>query len=190
MIQHIWNLPLHACAGVWHAISHVLHMNCLRVFSAPSRTVVTAYAFIVIVFSNTYLANLAAFLTVDRLNNHINSFHDLWSKAVGTYPVYIDLLDVKYKLNPVSIPAVGNGVSPPFAIVPCHLRGCVHIGSRKHLRFLESEVCGRWGHCRECAHRHITKTIFLLHLVALRWLLHMLSQQLCSHEAIVVVFSP
>lgn len=108
-------------------------MNYLRVFSAPSRTVVTAYAFTVIVFSNTYLANLAAFLTVDRLNIRINSFRDLWAKTVGTYPVYIDILDAKYRLTPVSIPAVGDGVSPPLGIASGCMRGCVQIVLRKRL---------------------------------------------------------
>ena len=68
--------------ALWHSVSHVLAINVFTVRSAESRIVVATFAFVVLIVSNTYLANLAAFLTVDKLEGTINSVSDLWGRPV------------------------------------------------------------------------------------------------------------
>ena len=44
------------------------------------------------ILTNTYTANLAAFLTVDQLDQHINSVADLKGKSVATIAPYVGRL--------------------------------------------------------------------------------------------------
>ena len=74
-------------------------MNVFTVHAFQSRLVVVAYAFLVLIISNTYLANLAAFLTVDKLTTQIDSVQDLWGKAVATFPPYARGLEEHYQLT-------------------------------------------------------------------------------------------
>jgi hypothetical protein len=68
--------------ALWHSISHVLAINVFTVHSVESRIVVATFAFVVLIVSNTYLANLAAFLTVDQLEGSVQSVSELWGKPV------------------------------------------------------------------------------------------------------------
>ena len=104
--------------GLWESLCHVLHIDHMRVFAVPARIVVAAYAFVVLVFSNTYLANLAAFLTADRLNTQSRTLRDLWGKPVGTYGIFQDAIEQAYGLSTIDIPAVGNSTLHPTLILP------------------------------------------------------------------------
>lgn len=44
--------------GLWESVGHMVHMNHMHVRAAPARVVAAAYAFVVLVWSSTYLANL------------------------------------------------------------------------------------------------------------------------------------
>lgn len=85
--------------AMWHSVSHVLSFNVFVVNATPARIVVAAYAFMVLIISSTYLANLAAFLTVDQLDTTITSVSDLWDKAVATFPTYADRLDTNHHVS-------------------------------------------------------------------------------------------
>jgi Ligand-gated ion channel len=50
----------------------------------------------VLVISSTYLANLAAFLTVDLIHSSVNSITDLWGQSIATFPAYQSRLEVNY----------------------------------------------------------------------------------------------
>ena len=52
--------------ALWDGVSHVLDINVFTVNAFEARIVVATFALLVIIISNTYLANLAAFLTTDR----------------------------------------------------------------------------------------------------------------------------
>jgi hypothetical protein len=69
------------------------------------------------VFSNTYLANLAAFLTTDQLNQPADKFKALWGQVVGTYPIWESTLQAGWKLTTAPIPAVGDSASRLHAAV-------------------------------------------------------------------------
>jgi hypothetical protein len=66
-----------------------------------------AFALTTSVFGNTYLANLSAWITKDRLNSPDASVRDMWDKTVGTYPVYQGVLKSAYSVGAFEIPAVG-----------------------------------------------------------------------------------
>lgn len=74
--------------ALWHSISHVLEINVFTVHSLESRIIVATYAFVVLIVSNTYLANLAAFLTVDKLEGSVQSVSELWGKPVRIAALY------------------------------------------------------------------------------------------------------
>jgi hypothetical protein len=57
--------------SLWHSVSHTLSIDVFKVHSFPSRLITAAYAFLVMILTNTYTANLAAFLTVDRLDTQV-----------------------------------------------------------------------------------------------------------------------
>jgi hypothetical protein len=87
----------------------------------------------VVLVSNTYLANLAAFLSIDRLTVPASAFRDLWGKVVGTYPVWEGVLEATWGLTTKGIPAVGNGARPPLpAAAPAGVRrsasACLCLG--------------------------------------------------------------
>ena len=44
--------------GLWESVGHVVHINHMHVRAASARILVAAYAFVVLVWSSTYLANL------------------------------------------------------------------------------------------------------------------------------------
>ena len=84
--------------ALWHSVSHVLSINVFTVHAFPSRVVVAAYAFLVLIVSNTYTANLAAFLTVDQLETEINTVADLWGRNVATFPTYYRRLEQNHRI--------------------------------------------------------------------------------------------
>eukprot|EP00887_Chlorella_sp_A99_P003118 scaffold9.g3118.t1 len=58
----------------------------------PARDEVAAlcFGFVFLILVNSYTANLAALLTVTRINTEVKSIADLQGRAVGTNPIYID----------------------------------------------------------------------------------------------------
>eukprot|EP00892_Ulva_mutabilis_P009355 jgi/Ulvmu1/6792/UM030_0130.1 len=77
---------------LWHSISHTLSIDVFKVRSLPARIITAAYAFLVLILTNTYTANLAAFLTVDQLDTTISSIDDLRGKSVATIEPYVSRL--------------------------------------------------------------------------------------------------
>jgi hypothetical protein len=77
---------------LWHSVSHTLSIDVFRVHSFPARLVTVGYAFLVLIISNTYTANLAAFLTVDQLDVKISKIDDLRGKSVVTLRPYVNRL--------------------------------------------------------------------------------------------------
>eukprot|EP00892_Ulva_mutabilis_P009353 jgi/Ulvmu1/6790/UM030_0128.1 len=77
---------------LWHSLSHTLSIDVFHVHSFSARIVVVAYAFLVLIITHTYTANLAAFLTVQRLDTSVRSIEDLRGKAVATIPTYTERL--------------------------------------------------------------------------------------------------
>ena len=69
-----------------------------KVHAFPSRIITAAYAFLVLILTNTYTANLAAFLTVDQLDTQISDIIDLRGKAVVTIEPYIDRLYSNHRI--------------------------------------------------------------------------------------------
>lgn len=78
--------------ALWHSISHTLSIDVFRVNAFPSRMVTVAYGFLVLILTNTYTANLAAFLTVDQLDTTVSSVDDLRGKSVATIQPYVKRL--------------------------------------------------------------------------------------------------
>jgi len=82
----------------WHSVSHTLSIDVFNVSSFPARIITAAYAFLVLILTNTYTANLAAFLTVDQLDTTIQSISDLRGKAVATVEPYINRLSRNHNI--------------------------------------------------------------------------------------------
>jgi ABC-type amino acid transport substrate-binding protein len=94
--------------GIWESIGHFLHTHHFPVSSTPARVVVAAYAFLTLVFANTYLANLAAFTTIDRLMDATATFHDLWGTPVGVFAPFRKAIDDAFGFT-TTIIAVDGG---------------------------------------------------------------------------------
>ena len=84
---------------MWHSLSHTLSMDVFRVNSFSARIITIAYAFLVLIITHTYTANLAAFLTVQQLDTSIDSVSDLKGRAVATLPPYVDRLEKIYHVQ-------------------------------------------------------------------------------------------
>jgi hypothetical protein len=83
---------------LWHSISQTLSIDVFKVSSLPARIVTASYAFLVLIITHTYTANLAAFLTVKQLDTKINSVEDLVGKTVATLPTYVDRLYTTHRI--------------------------------------------------------------------------------------------
>ena len=86
-----------------------------KVSSLPARIVTAAYAFLVLIITHTYTANLAAFLTVKQLDTKINSVEDLIGKTVASLPTYVDRLNASHRIT-----AVDRDGKPCFLCLPSH----------------------------------------------------------------------
>jgi hypothetical protein len=75
--------------ALWHSISHTLSIDVFKVNAFPSRLITVAYGFLVMILTNTYTAELAAFLTVAQLDTKISSVNDLRGKTVVTVTPYL-----------------------------------------------------------------------------------------------------
>eukprot|EP00892_Ulva_mutabilis_P009350 jgi/Ulvmu1/6788/UM030_0126.1 len=84
---------------MWHSVCHTLSIDVFRVRSFSARIVVVAYAFLVLIITHTYTANLAAFLTVHVLGGSMGSIEDLKGKAVATVAPYVSRLDQNHAIE-------------------------------------------------------------------------------------------
>ena len=85
--------------ALWHSVSHTLSIDVFRVNSFCARIVTVAYAFLVMIITNTYTANLAAFLTVSKLDTAINTVDDLRGKRLLTIDTYSDRIWHDFSLD-------------------------------------------------------------------------------------------
>lgn len=97
---------------LWHSVSHTLSIDVFHVRSFPARIITAAYAFLVLILTNTYTANLAAFLTVNQLDTTINSVEDLRGKVVSTVEPYIYRLYDNHRISATSIDGAATCLSP------------------------------------------------------------------------------
>ena len=72
--------------AVWHAIAFTLNVDVIRVSTLPARIIMSAFAFVVIIVWASYTANLAANLTVKRLETSIQSLSDLKACRLFLHP--------------------------------------------------------------------------------------------------------
>lgn len=66
----------------------------------PARAATLCFAFFALIVVSSYTANLAAFLTVSKINTSVETVSDLRGKAIATVPVYIPRLRTLYGLVP------------------------------------------------------------------------------------------
>ena len=78
--------------ALWHGLSHTLSIDVFRVNTLPARIVTAAYAFLVLIISSTYTANLAIFLTT-RTEVGITHIDELDGMLVSTVNTYMDRLN-------------------------------------------------------------------------------------------------
>lgn len=80
---------LHALGqGIWESAGHFIHTHHFPARTLPGRVIVAMYAFMTLVFANTYMANLAAWTTADRIQSMENSFSDLSGKPVVSFTAF------------------------------------------------------------------------------------------------------
>ena len=104
---------------VWHSVCHTLSIDVFRVRSFPARIVTVAYAFLVLILTHTYTANLAAFLTVTTLDHSIRSIGDLKGRAVATVPTYADRISQNLLLSPSTVDGVLSPPRPALSATGC-----------------------------------------------------------------------
>lgn len=92
--------------GVWESAGHFIHTHHFPARTLPGRVLVATYAFVTLVFTNTYLANLAAWTTADRIQNSIDSFDDLLGQPVATITAFQTSVEDVLGLEavPLSVP--------------------------------------------------------------------------------------
>eukprot|EP00803_Ostreobium_quekettii_P010864 evm.model.scf_2103.1 EVM.evm.TU.scf_2103.1 scf_2103:910-3856(-) len=81
--------------ATYDSIAALVNFGHYRVNSTAARTVVMAYGFLVLIIINTYVANLAAFLTISQVDPLINGVDDLMNipgKRVASIDVYKERL--------------------------------------------------------------------------------------------------
>lgn len=106
--------------ALWHSVSQMLSINVFTVYVFSSRIVVAAYAFVVLIVSNTYLANLAAFLTVDQLDSKIKDVTDLWGKSVATFPTYFRRLEENHHITAITTDGAAPFCASTLWLCVCH----------------------------------------------------------------------
>lgn len=105
--------------ALWHSISHTLSIDVFQVNAFPSRLVTVAYGFLVMILTNTYTANLAAFLTVEQLDSSINSVTDLRGKAVGTIQPYLRRLEENHGIAATDADSAHRGCCCMYPLRCC-----------------------------------------------------------------------
>ncbi|CAD7704733.1 unnamed protein product [Ostreobium quekettii] len=81
--------------ATYDSLAALVNFGHYEVHSAAARVVVMAYGFLVLIIINTYVANLAAFLTITQVDSSINGLDDLTNlpgKRVVSIEVYKERL--------------------------------------------------------------------------------------------------
>ncbi len=81
--------------ATWRSLWSLQHGGTFEVTSLGARVAAICFAFFALILSSSYTANLAAFLTVQKVNS-IRSIYDLGGLAVASVPVYIPRLQSQY----------------------------------------------------------------------------------------------
>ena len=81
--------------ATWRSLWALQHGGTFEVTSLGARIAVICFAFFALILCSSYTANLAAFLTAQRVNK-IRSVYDLTGLAVSSVPVYIPRLKSQY----------------------------------------------------------------------------------------------
>ncbi|CAD7694896.1 unnamed protein product [Ostreobium quekettii] len=76
----------------WDSLIALVNFGHFRVQSTAARVVVMGYGLIVLIMIQTYVANLAAFLTVTQVDTSISKEEDLYGQRVATVNVYGPML--------------------------------------------------------------------------------------------------
>lgn len=74
--------------AIWDSLVTLLNFGNFTVQSQEARIIVVGYGFLVLILINTYVANLAAFLTITNIESSIKSVSDLLGKRVLAGGVY------------------------------------------------------------------------------------------------------
>lgn len=93
---HRRDIPIGVNEAAWRSTWSFMHGETLDVSSMAARIAVGAFAFMSLIVSSTYTANLAAFLTVKNINSAITSLSQLRSRAVGSSDIYLARLRARH----------------------------------------------------------------------------------------------
>ena len=102
-----WRILFMLGEGIWESTGHFLQTHHFPAQTAPARLLVAAYAFTSLVFSSTYLANLAAWTTQDRLLA-TTTFNDLRGHRVGLFYAFQDIVEQTLRLKTTVIQTEGR----------------------------------------------------------------------------------
>lgn len=85
--------------SLWRTLWVLIQGETFGVSMIPARLVVVTFAFIALILSSSYTANLAAFLTTHSYGG-LRNVYDLRGRAVSTVEVYRSVLEDRYRLQP------------------------------------------------------------------------------------------
>ncbi|GMH45671.1 hypothetical protein BSKO_13634 [Bryopsis sp. KO-2023] len=74
--------------AIWDSLVTLLNFGNFTVHSQEARIIVVGYGFLVLILINTYVANLAAFLTITNIESSIKSVEDLSGRKIVAGGVY------------------------------------------------------------------------------------------------------
>lgn len=78
--------------ALWDSSIVLLHFGQIDVQSTAARVLSLSYGFLVLIIIQSYVANLAAFLTLEGIESGVESIGDLRGRTVGTIPTYTERL--------------------------------------------------------------------------------------------------
>ncbi|CAD7699481.1 unnamed protein product [Ostreobium quekettii] len=74
--------------ATWDSLIALVNFGHFQVKSTAARMVVLGYGFLVLIIIQTYVANLAAFLTISQVETAFSKIEDLYGQRVATVEVY------------------------------------------------------------------------------------------------------
>eukprot|EP00803_Ostreobium_quekettii_P006564 evm.model.scf_488EXC.6 EVM.evm.TU.scf_488EXC.6 scf_488EXC:41654-44638(-) len=95
--------------AVWDSMIALVNFGHFEVESTAARFVALGYGFLVLIVINTYVANLAAFLTVTQVGTNVSKVEDLYGERVATVDIYEDQLR-RQGINPIVLDQDGDDV--------------------------------------------------------------------------------
>lgn len=91
--------------ATWHSAVALLNFGHFHVKSTAARVIVFGYGFLVLIIINTYVANLAAFMTVTHVDTSVSTVEELARKRIATASGYVEQLR-KIGITPVDVEQV------------------------------------------------------------------------------------